>query len=87
MARIEIDIAKICPYLIAQQAPVQNVAVDLRTGLESNDRCEVGENFVDTEIISDLMLNSIKIDATVSCTGCKLYRKGFSKLVKAEVKS
>ena len=87
MAKIEIDYTKVCPFLMANPANLKSMSVDLQTGLESNDYCEVGENMLDTHVQTDMMNNPKKVDVNVSCTGCRLLPKGFSKTIEVNVQN
>ena len=87
MSKIEIDYTKVCPYLVQHPVDLKPMSVDLQTGLETDDRCEVGENFLDSEVKTDLMTMPTTVEVELHCEGCKLYSSGFTKTIQAEVKN
>ena len=88
MTNIEIDLTKVCPYLVANYGGTKltPVTIDLETNTSENDTCEVGGKLVESDIESDLMVERENIEVKVRCKGCKLRLGGFSKTVTAKAK-
>lgn len=75
MSRVEINYSEVCPYLVKEKINLDPLVLDLGTDSQFHDRCDVGENLVEAEVLSDRMLNPAELNIEVKCTGCKFQKR------------